>query len=335
MEKRFFEIKNLIKSGHLEEAETQIQKILEVNPEDFYGLLLEAEYLLKKGGIERAEQICNKLIRQAKSENLVLSLKGRILLAKNTQKDAEQAIEIFNYLFSQYPNKVAFLYWLLEAYFKAKKAKEAWELLQSVPYKLQDTTPIRWLKAKILEGLKRYKDAITVYEILQKENPKDPGIKKRILMLKRHLKGKEKWDKEMELIGRLPSSQRDVTLLLTQAQLAKDKGKWQEAISIYNKVLKIDPHNREASLNLGFVLVKTDDTRQIDMGIERLRQFFLENPYNHPVRAALFAAYKRRNRLADLITTLKDALLKHPEKVKIYGWIKKYQKLLSEEDDEK
>ncbi len=333
MKNRFFELRELIRLGNLEEAEKHIYEMLQRDPDDFYTRLLQAELFLKKGGIEKAERLCHELLKKRPTDRYVLSIKGRILLAKGTKQCANEAIEVFNYLFTQFKT-TAFLYWLLEAYIKAKKYKEAWEILQSVPYSLQDNSYIRRLKARILKALKRYEDAIKVYEILLKENPKDTRIKKEILLLKRYLKGEKKWEKEIEAIGRLPSAQRDVTLLLTQAQLAKKRGKIEEAISLYQQVLKIDPENQEAPLNLAFCLVKSDDPKQVDAGIDQLKQFFLTNPYDHPVRSALFAAYKRRNRIPELLSTLQEALLRHPEKVKIYGWIKRYQKMVDGQNNE-
>ncbi|MDL1965747.1 MAG: hypothetical protein LWW90_03620, partial [Candidatus Desulfofervidus auxilii] len=99
-------------------------------------------------------------------------------------------------------------------------------------------------------------------------------------------------------------------------------------ITLYEKVLKIEPQNKEATLNLGFTLIKCEAPELINKGIEILRQFFLQDPYFHPVRSALFSAYQRQGRVDALLSTLEEALQRHPEKVKIYGWIKRYQKLV-------
>jgi len=325
----FFAIKDLIQAGELDEAEEATLEVLDKEPENYKYKLLLAEVLFKKGGIEKAERVCQEVLTHLPDDSYALKLKGKILLTKGTKKAVQEAIEIFNYLFQQSQTSVL-LYWLLLAYIKAKNPKAAWELLQSVPFSLQDNIYIRRLKGRILIALRRYEDALKVYEILRQEDPDKVWIKKQILVLKKYLKGEDKWEKEIQTIGRLPSARQDVTLLLTQADIARKRGQIEDAISLYEQVLKFAPDNREANLNLGFILVKTDDSFQIDAGIERLKQFFLKDPYDHPVRSALFAALKRRNRLQDLLAILEEALRRHPQKVKIYGWIKKYEKMMSD-----
>ena len=178
MKEKFFEIKELIRLGDLEKAEKYICEMLESDPNDFYARLLQAELFLKKGGIEKAEKLCYELIKEMPTDRYALSIKGRILLAKGTKQCANEAIEIFRYLFSQF-NTSAFLYWLLEAYIKAKKYKEAWEFLQSVSYSLQDSPYIRRLKARILKALKRYEDAIKYMKFCLKKVLKILGLKRK------------------------------------------------------------------------------------------------------------------------------------------------------------
>lgn len=325
--KDFKKIKELIQTGKLDEAEEAVLRLLDKAPENYKYKLLLAEVLFKKGGIEKAERMCQEILTHMPGDISALKLRGKILLAKGTKKAVKEAVEVFSYLFRQSQTPVL-LYWLLLAYIKAKRPKAAWELLQSVPFSLQDNIYIRRLKGRILISLGRYEDALKVYELLRKEDPEDVWLKKQILLIKKQLKGEDKWEKEIQAIGRLPSARRDVTLLLTQADIARKKGRMEEAIALYEQVLKIAPDNREANLNLGFLLVKTEDEARIDAGIERLKQFFLNDPYDHPVRSALFAALKRRGRLQELLSILEEALRRHPQKVKIYGWIKRYEKMM-------
>ncbi|MDL1971515.1 MAG: tetratricopeptide repeat protein [Candidatus Desulfofervidaceae bacterium] len=329
----FFTIKELLRAGRLDEAEKAVLELLDKEPKNCNYKLLLAEVLFKKGGIEKAERLCQEILTHLPNDSYALKLRGKILLNRGTKKALKEAVEIFTYLFRQSQTPVL-LYWLLLAYIKAKRPKAAWELLQSVPFSLQDNIHIRRLKGRILISLGRYEEALTVYELLHKENPEDVWLKKQILLLKKHLKGEDKWEKEIQAIGRLPSAKRDVTLLLTQADMARKKGRMEEAISLYEQVLKIAPDNWEANLNLGFLLVKTEDEVKIDAGIERLKQFFLRDPYDHPVRSALFAALKRRDRLQDLLAILEEALRRHPQKVKIYGWIKRYEKMVEFDNQE-
>ncbi|MDL1956040.1 MAG: tetratricopeptide repeat protein [Candidatus Desulfofervidus auxilii] len=324
-QEKFEALKKLIQSGNLIEAEQAILEAMLKEPEEHRYKFLLAELALKRNTIEKAERLCKEALSKLPTERYGLFLKGKILLAKGTKKAAKEAMEIFEYLFNQSKTKST-LYWLLQAYLKAKEPKKAWEILQSVPFSLQDTPALRLLQAKILIALKRYKEALKVYELLLKESPQDMKLKRKILLLKKQIKGKEKWQKEMEIIARLPSAEKDIILLLAQAETAKEQGKIKEAISFYEKVLKIDPENREANLNLGFVLIKSEDPNLIDAGIEKLKQFFLEEPYFHPVRSALFSACERYGKIDYLLRILEDALNLHPEKVKIFGWIKRYQK---------
>jgi len=325
MDNKFENLKKLVQSGELQEAEQAVLEAMMVEPQEYRYKLLLAELALKKNIIEKAEKLCKEALAKLPTERYGLFLKGRILLAKGTKKAAKEAVEIFQYLFNQSETRT-YLYWLLKSYLKAKEPQKAWELLQSVPFSLQDSPALRRLQAQILIALKRFDEALKVYELLLKEFPDDTQLKKQIFLLKKQIKGKEKWQKEMEIIARLPSAEKDVTLLLAQAETAKEQGNYKKAMSFYEKVLKLDPQNRQASLNLGFVLVKLEEKDMVEAGIERLKQFFLEEPYFHPVRSALFSACERQGKIEDLLRILEEAITRHPEKVKIYGWIKRYEK---------
>ena len=308
-------------------AEELILELLNQEPENLKYKLLWVELLLKKKAIEKAEKVCKEILAQWPTERYALQLKGRILLAKGNKKAAQEACEIFQYLFRQSPSQIL-LYWLLQAHLKAKQPQKAWQLLQNVPFHIQDNFYIRRLQAVILTKLKKYQDALKVYELLLKENPKDARLKRQVLLMKKYIKGNAKWESEIQTIASMPSAQQDVNLLLTQAQMARQHGKLFEAITLYEKVLKIEPQNKEAMLNLGFTLVKCKEAELIDRGIAILKQFFLQDPYFHPVRSALFSAYQRQGRVDALLSTLEETLQRHPEKVKIYGWIKRYEKLV-------
>jgi len=249
--------------------------------------------LLKKKAIERAEKICKEVLEKWPTERQALQLKGRILLAKGNKKSAQEACEIFQYLFQQSPSQIL-LYWLLQAHLKAKQPQKAWQLLQNVPFHIQDNFHIRRLQAVILTRLKKYQEALKVYELLLKENPKDAQLKRQVLLIKRYIKGNADWEREIQVIAGMPFAQKDVNLLLTQAQMARQHNKLYEAINLYERVLKIEPQNKEATLNLGFTLIKCEAPELINKGIEILRQFFLQDPYFHPVRSALFSAYQRQ-----------------------------------------
>ena len=327
MEKeQFATIKRLIQTDTIK-AEEEILELLNQEPENLKYKLLWVELLLKKKAIERAEKICKEVLEKWPTERQALQLKGRILLAKGNKKSAQEACEIFQYLFQQSPSQIL-LYWLLQAHLKAKQPQKAWQLLQNVPFHIQDNFHIRRLQAVILTRLKKYQEALKVYELLLKENPKDAQLKRQVLLIKRYIKGNADWEREIQVIAGMPFAQKDVNLLLTQAQMARQHGNFSEAITLYEKVLKIEPQNKEATLNLGFTLIKCEAPELINKGIEILRQFFLQDPYFHPVRSALFSAYQRQGRVDALLSTLEEALQRHPEKVKIYGWIKRYQKLV-------
>jgi tetratricopeptide (TPR) repeat protein len=326
-QKAFDYLKRLVKTRDVAKAEEAISEAITKEPKNFRYKFLLVELLLRKKAVEMAERTCKEALNHLPLDKYGLELKGRILLAKRTKKAAKEAIEIFNYLFNQTPSPFL-LYWLLRAHLLAKEPKEAWHLLQIVPFEVQDSPYISRLKATILTRLKRYQEAIKIYELLLREKPKDTKLKRQIFTLKKYIKGKDQWEREMQTIARLPSAEQDVNLLLAQADSLKEQRNFLKAIETYQKVLKIDPNNQDANLNLSFCLVRSEKQELMDVGIEKLKYFFLKNPYFHPVRSALFSAYKRRGREQDLLFTLEEALQRHPEKVKICGWIKRYEKLV-------
>ncbi|GEM_PF-5056800 len=93
----------------------------------------------------------------------------------------------------------------------------------------------------------------------------------------RNAMSRKDFAKADSLLGRLAALKGDDNLLVLQlrAYLMIQKGRWQEAESILNRILEVDPADREAALNLAVVQIKTGRIRQAR---RRLKQLYLRFP---------------------------------------------------------
>jgi tetratricopeptide (TPR) repeat protein len=178
-------------------------------------------------------------------------------------------------------------------------------------------------KAIICNRLKRYAEALELYEKAQKLDPNDPFVRSQIYKLR----GRDREDaaiiRELKTVVTLPSRRNDPQLHGLLGEKLKKVGKFDEAIAEFREAGHLAPENPYFLKQEGFCHYKKKAYRQ---AIQTLGEAFQKDPDDYRVRAALEKAYRETHDLEGFVTLLVATLREHPQNVKLNGVLKRIQK---------
>jgi tetratricopeptide (TPR) repeat protein len=238
----------MLASGYIDDATKGLKKLIEINKADTNGLTartLLAEIELNNKDIDSAEKSIKSILEE-NSEFIDASLLNARLLMFKAKPD--EAIELLNKIVWS-KNDSDNAYMLLGQAFSLKKdqvqANKNYKLALEVnPANIAAFTPIytEYLQANQKENAR---------QILIKALTKKPN-QINLLTYKADLDiSEKKWDDAQEVVQHIAlfSKNKDVPLYL-QANILQGKGKYSEAIKIYEELLIKFPDNINAMINL-------------------------------------------------------------------------------------
>ena len=294
----------MIASGYIDDATKGLKKVIETNKADNNGLIartLLAEIELNNKDFDNAEKSIKSILEE-NSEFIDASLlKARLLLFKGKP---DEAIELLNKIvWSKNDSDNAFML-LGQAYSlkndKIQAVKNYKLALEINPANIAAFTPIytEYLQANQKENAR---------QILVKALTKKPN-QINLLTYKADLDiSEKKWDDAQEAVQHMAlfSKNKDVPLYL-QANILQGKGKYSEAIKIYEDLLKKFPDNINAMINL----VRAQDAlKQRDKAITYLEKLHEDHKDSMAIVGVLSDIYISNNDYSKA----KDILLRQIE----------------------
>ena len=186
-------IKALKESGRFHEAEEEIRRSLEKNPEHLFLKASLADLYLRQGRLLEARILTEEILARDPQYPQALSLLGDILLKQHSPREA---LECYRQAFNRDPKP----YFILKAARALKETgdyREAIEELEKVL--VRDPENLSFLKEKafLLNRMKQHGQALEIFEKLKELSPRDSFVQKEILRLRSRSRPQEQVLKEL------------------------------------------------------------------------------------------------------------------------------------------
>ena len=166
----------------------------------------------------------------------------------------------------------------------------------------------RYLASALRKAGKRA-EALAVLESIVREEPGDRKSYRNYIALKASAGQYEENIKDIDKLMSIPSKRHDVELMILKADILYEERQYHKALMQYEMILDVDSTNEHALTRLGFCYSKVNMPCE---AVEILKGLFVEDPSNRYVRSSLFSAYRRLGDERGLLSTLKEAIRRHP-----------------------
>ncbi|MGB9697876.1 MAG: tetratricopeptide repeat protein [Thermodesulfobacteriota bacterium] len=317
-------LSHLLQNQQYKEAQEEIEKRLRLNPDQPTLKITLADIYLKLGRLSSAKIILEEILTADPQNERALSLLGDVFLK---EQKAQEALNCYRQAFLRTPRE----YYLLQAARALKKMNRLEEALLELD-KVLITKPqhLTFLKEKalILTRLKRYDQALVIYEKIKELTPADNFVQKEILRLRSLQKPKSQVLKDLQMVVGMESKKDDAQMHGLLAQKLKDAGMIREAIAEYKIATALDPHNPYFLKQQGFCHYRQ---KEYDLASKCLEEALRQDPADIIVRKTLGKIFTITGQLEKFLTLLEEIFQQHPEQITLWGTIKSLRKKLGKD----
>lgn len=314
-------IRILKESGKYEEAEEEIRRGLEKNPNDLFFKTSLADLYLRQERLTEGRILAEEVLAQDPQHPQALSVLGDVFIK---QRSYQEALECYR----QALNRDARPYLVLKAARALKGMGNLVEALQELE-KVLVVKPegLSFLKEKafILNRMKKFDQALETFEKIKELSPDDSFVKKEILRLRSRTRPETQVLKELQAVIGMDSKKDDAQVHGLLAQKLKGVGQIREAAAEYGRASVLEPRNPYFLKQQGFCLYRI---RKYDEAIQCLSEVFRKDSSDYFVRGTLEKCYKAEGNLKGFLDLLEEIFRQHPERKSLLGTIKKVRKKL-------
>ncbi len=312
-------ILSLKKSGRFEEAETEIRRGLEKNPHDSFLKTSLADLYLRQGRLVEGRILAEEVLTQNPRHPEALSVLGDFFLKQHSPL---KALECYRQAYNCDP-KPHFILKSARAFKEMGNSVEALQELDKVLVANPESLPFLKEKALILNRMKRFDQALEIFEKIEDLSPEDLFVKKEILRLRSRTRSEAQVLKELQTVIGMESKKGDAQVHGLLAQKLKGAGQVREAAVEYGKASSLEPQNPYFLKQEGFCLYRMGN---YDEAIQCLSEAFRKDPSDYYVRGALERSYRALGNLKGWLNLLEETSRQHPEQKSLLGTIKKVRK---------
>ncbi len=314
-------LSHLLQNQQYREAQEEIEKSLRQNPDQPALKITLADLYLKQGRLASAKIILEEILTVDPQNERALSLLGDVFLKEQKPQEAWQ---YYHQAFLRTPREY-FLLQMVRALKKMHRYEEALlELDKVLVTKPQHLTFLKE-KALILTRLKRYDQALAIYEKLKELTPADNFVQKEIMRLRSQQKPQSQVLQDLQMVVRMESKKDDAQMHGLLAQKLKDAGLIREAIAEYKIAATLDPQNPYFLKQQGFCHYRQ---REYDQARQCLQEALRHDPADIIVRKTLQKIFTATGQLEKFLSLLEEIYHRHPEQVTLLGTIKSLRKKL-------
>ncbi len=314
-------LSHLLQNQQYREAQEEIEKSLRLNPDQPALKITLADLYLKQGRLAPAKIILEEILNVDPQNERALSLLGDVFLKEQKPQDAWQC---YHQAFLRTPREY-FLLQMVRALKKMHRYEEALlELDKVLVTKPQHLTFLKE-KALILTRLKRYDQALAIYEKLKELTPADNFVQKEILRLRSQQKPQSQVLQDLQTVVRMESKKDDAQMHGLLAQKLKDAGLIREAIAEYKIAATLDPQNPYFLKQQGFCHYRQ---KEYDQASQCLQEALRHDPADIIVRKTLQKIFTATGQLEKFLSLLEEIFRHHPEQVNLLGTIRSLRKKL-------
>jgi len=309
----------LKKRGAFQEAEKELKEALEEEPDDLLVKASLSELYLRQGRLVEARILAEAILSSDSQNSQALYVLGEIFFKEN---NLGEALQCFHH--AQQKDTSPYLPLRIAQTFREMgRFDEALETLDSVL--VRESENLRFLKEKavILNRMKRWDEAVRVYEKAQELDPEDSFVRKEVYRLRGLKRPDQKTIRELETVVKLPSRKDDAQLHGLLGQKLKDAGRLKEALAEFQAARRLAPENLYFLKQEGFCHYHLGAYPE---AIQALSQVFRKDPKDYIVRTTLKKMYVTTSNIGGFITLLEEVLKDHPHNVKLMGVLRGVKK---------
>ena len=314
-------IKTLKKSAKYQDAEEEIRRGLEKNPDHPLLKASLADLYLRQGRLAEARIIAEEILTQDPQHPQALSVLGDIFLK---QHSPEEALRCYREAFNRDPRPYLTLK-TARALKELRRFDEALEEVQKVLVVKPESLPFLKEKAFILNRMKRYDQALEIFEKIKEITPDEAFVQKEILRLRSRARPDEQVITELQRVIGMDSRKDDAQMHGLLAQKLKGAGQVREAAAEYGTAVKLAPDNLFFVTQQGFCLY---ELKRYDEAIRCLSEAFRKNPTDYFVWSTLEKSFKALEDLKGLLGLLEETHRQHSGQKSLLGRIKKIRNQL-------
>ncbi|UCG11161.1 MAG: tetratricopeptide repeat protein [Deltaproteobacteria bacterium] len=314
--------KDLRRQGKLAEAERELLEALDEAPDHSLLKSSLANLYVRKGKLLEAKVLVEEI--QAKDPQCLeaLVVQGEIAFK---EKNFTEALRSFGHALQKESGPYLTLR-MARTLREMERYSEALEILDTSLVAHREEPRLLKEKALILNRMRRWDEAVELYEKLRFLVPEDRFVQKEILRLKGLCRSDREVIKELQTAVSIRARKDDAQLHGLLAQKLKDAGQVQEAAVEYRTASQLEPYNPYFMKQQGFCHYSLGE---YDNALECLGQAFQKDPSDIYVKGTLKRIYTTLGRLEEFLAMLEEVYQAHPHNVKLLGTIKKLKKLLN------
>lgn len=314
-------IRVLKESRRYEEAEEEIRREMEKNPDHLFLKVSLADLYLRQGRPNEGRILAEEVLSQDPQHPQALSILGDLFLKQHSPREA---LQCYRQAFNREPKSYLTLK-TARALKEMGKSDEALEELERVLVVKPETLPFLKEKAVILNRMKKFDQALKIFEKIKELSPDDAFVRKEVLRLRSRTREETQVLKELQAVVSMDSRRDDAQIHGLYAQRLKDAGQIREAAVEYGKAATLEPQNLYFLKQQGFCLYHL---KKYEEAIECFSEPFQRDPSDYAVRSALEKSCEAQGNLKGFLDLLEETCRQHPEQKSLLGMIKKIRKKL-------
>jgi len=309
-------IRSLKESRRYSEAEGEIRRQLQENPEQPFLKTSLADLYLRQGRLIEARILIDEVLARDPQHPEALSVLGDLFIK---QRSPERALDCYRQAFARDPKPYLVLK-TARAFKEMKLFDNALQELEKVLVVKPKRLPFLKEKAFILNRMKRFDQALETLERVKEISPDDPFIQKEILRLRSLRRPEPQVLKELQTVIGMESKKDDAQLHGLLAQRLKGAGLVNDAAAEYSRALNLEPNNPYFLKQQGFCHYRQKEYGQ---AIHCLKEAFRKDSLDYVVRKTLEKSYEAQGDIGEFLTLLEETLLQHPDQKSLLGTIRR------------
>jgi tetratricopeptide (TPR) repeat protein len=310
------------------EAEQEIRKELEKKPGQPFLKAGLADLFLHQDRLAEARILIDEILSQDPRHPQALYVLGEIFLRQNSPKEA---LDCFRQAFARDPRDYLILR-SARALKEMGRFSEALEELEKVLVVKPKNFPFLKEKGLVLNKMKRFDQALEVFERAKEVFPGDSFVNAEILRLKSRERPGGQVVKELQRVVSMESKKDDAQMHGLLAQKLKEDGQVREAAAEYRVASSLDPRNLYFLKQEGFCHYRDKNYPE---AIRCLGEALRRDPSDFRVRNTLGTIYTERGEPEKFLQLLDEILAHHPGHKPTLGTAKKIRKKVGKKGPEK
>lgn len=239
----------LVRNKQAERAEKVLEQMMDANPNDAFVMRSLAQAKITRGDFAAAQALADK----AKLANSKSNLSDQILGAiSSSQQDIEGTLSAFIRAHEVDPNDTQPIVAIVRTYMQAGKSKEAFAFIANVLKANPANIDAKLILGQLYANAGNFEAATEIYLEVISERPNSPQAYQQLAAIQ--FKTKQVTEAEKTIQQGLTISPKDFGLQLAQASIYESTARYDEAIKVYEMMLKSRPDSEIVVNNLASLL---------------------------------------------------------------------------------